>query len=164
MSVTVLYASQITVQEVLETNVPAAAATGKTIVHTGYNTSKTLTSATSQPVTKCAIFEQALAAGVATIDLAALVGTNGAAVNGTGLKVQLVKFKNKAANANVMTFTVGAANGYDLAGAGFSVALQPGQEMQLDLADASPDVAAGDKEIDIAGTGEQIAEITIVLG
>lgn len=164
MSVSLTFATNVTVQEVLSTNVPAAAATGKTIVHNGYNTTATLTSSSTPPVTQCAFFLKELAAGAGTIDLRALVGTNGAAIDGNGLKLQVLKIKATATNANVITVTVGAANGYDVAGAGFSVALLAGQEFTFYGNDATPDIAAADKTIDLAGTGTQSVQVSIVLG
>ena len=163
MSVTVTYQSTITVVETLEGNAPAATDANKKVTHNAFNTSKSLTGASSQPVTKCAFFEQALAAGVATIDLTALTGTNGASVDMSGLKVQQIKFKNKAGN-NVVTIGEGALNGYELAGSGWQVALQAGQEFVIDGNDATPDVGAAAKEIDLAGTGTDEIEVSIVCG
>ena len=164
MSVTLSYATNLTVQEVLVTNVPAAAATGKTITHNGYNSSASLTSATTPPVTQCAFFEQALTAGAASIDLTALPGTNGATVDGSGLKVQAIKIKAKSTNANVITVTVGDANGYALAGAGFSVALLAGQEFVFYGNEATPDVGADAKTLDLDGTDEQSVEVSVAVG
>lgn len=163
MSVTVSYASTVTTAEVLETNVVAAASNAvKTVTHTGYNSSATLNSGSTPPATKCAYFLQALSGGAATIDLTSLTGTNGATVNTNGLKVQVFKAKNMG--SNVMTFSEGASNGYELAGNGWTVAVQPGQEFLFYGYDATPDVGGSAKTIDIAGTGSQTAQISIVAG
>ena len=91
----------------------------------------------------------------------ACIGTNDT-IDGTGLKVQAFRVKNLG--ANTMTFTVGASNGYDLAGAGFSVALAQNQHFTLYGNDATPDIASGDRTIDVAGTGSQTFECSIVMG
>jgi hypothetical protein len=105
----------------------------------------------------------ALTAGAYKIDLSALTGTNGIAVNGNGLKVQVFKIKNTGTAA--MTFTEGAANGYALLGSAWSLILLAGQEMLLQLNDASPDIVTDtDDEIDVTGTGVETFELSVVMG
>ena len=106
---------------------------------------------------------QALTAGAATIDLTALTGTNGAAVDFTGLKVQAAKFINPVGNA-AMTITFGATNPYLLGGTAFKWILSAGQELLVYLNDASPDVASGAKNIDISGTLAQSLTCVLVAG
>jgi len=164
MAVSVTYASTVTVAETLPGAIPSALAAKKIVTHDVFNTSLTLNAASTPPASTMAAFTQALSGNTATIDLTTLVGTNGSVVNGTGLKVQLLKAKATATNANPITISVGAANGYDLSGAAFSVTLSAGQEVTLYGNDASPDIAAGDKEIDLLGTGAQTIDIMIVMG
>lgn len=164
MAVNVTYASTVTVEETLATNIPAAAAANRKVTHTLFNTSASLTSATTVPVTQVAAFEQSLTDGAATIDLTSLTGTNGSTVAMTGLKVQILKLKAKSTNANVITASEGASNGYELAGDGWKVALAAGQEVTIYGNDAAPDVASGAKTIDLAGTGTQTLEVMIVAG
>ena len=164
-SVSAAYAFTCTPTEVVAT-CPAAASsgTGASIVHDQFNSSGTLTSATTPPVTKVAAFDLALSDGAATIDLTSLTGTNGATITGDGLKVQLILINALAANANVLSFTEGASDGYALMGASFLFALQPGQKLAFYGNDATPDIADADSEIDVTGTGSQGAEIIIVMG
>jgi hypothetical protein len=162
MSVTTTYASTVTTVETLETNVPAASAGDKTVTHNGFNSSAALNAGSTPPATKCAYFTQALTAGAATIDLTALTGTNGATVNGTGLKLQVLKIKNLG--ANTLTITTGASNGYAVAGADFSVALAQNQEFTFYGNDATPEIASDAKTIDLAGTSAQTSQVTIVMG
>jgi nitrogen fixation protein FixH len=164
MSVAVTYASTVTTVETLATNVPAASSNGKAVTHNGYNSSQSLTGTTAVPVTKCAYFSKALSSGAGTIDLTALTGTNGATVDLTGLKVQVAKFKNPAANANPITVTFGASNAYLLGGSAFKWILSPGQEITIFGNDAAPDVSSTAKNIDISGTGAQALECSIVAG
>lgn len=164
MSVAVTYGSTVTTAETLATNVPAASSNGKTVTHNGYNSSKSLTGATTPPVTQAAYFLKALVAGAGTIDLTALVGTNGAAVDGTGLKVQVAKFENPSTNANPITVTFGAANPYLLGGAAWKFILQPGMEITVYGNDATPDVGGSTKNIDIAGTLTQALKCSIIMG
>jgi len=164
MSVKLQYTTNLTAIEVLATNVNGEPAANVTVKHTRLNKSATYQADTTPPVTKVATFSQSLTDGAATIDLTALEGTNGAAVDGTGLKVQAIKIVAKAANANAITIAKGASNGYALAGAGFSVALAAGQEVVLFGNDATPDIAVDAKTLDLTGTGTQGVDVVIVMG
>lgn len=164
MSVTLAYDSNLTVVETLEANVPAASSANRRVTHSLFNTTKALNAATVPPVTKIAAFNKALVAGAATIDLTALLGTNGATVDGTGLKVVAFKAKAPAANANEITLTEGAVDGYALAGATFKIGVKPGQEVTFYGDDDAPVIAGADKTIDMAGTGVQTLDIEIVMG
>lgn len=160
MAVSVSLIDSITIQETLASGVEGS--TSPTVVFDSYNESRTLNATSTTPATKCVSRLIALTAGAYTIDLTTITGTNGLAQDGTGLKLQLLRIKNLG--AAVMTFTVGASNGYNVAGAGFSVALLTNQKLTLDLYDASPDIASGDRTIDVAGTGTQTFELTLVMG
>ena len=162
MSVTVSYASTLTVSEILATNV--ADMSDKTVVHSGYNSSGTYNAASSPPSTTVAAFEQALSSGTATIDLRALLGTNNIAVDGNGLRAQFIKFRNKSTNANPITIAKGASNGYDGLGAAFSIALAVGAEFLMKLNDGGNDIGATNKTLDLTGTGAQVLECEIVMG
>ena len=159
MAITTTIASSI---NTVETLADGSIGSNNTVTHTGYDESNALNGGTTPPATVCAFFLGALAAGAKTIDLTALSGTNGATVSGTGLKVQAFRVKNLGANA--MTFTVGASNGYELAGAGWKLILASGQYAMIYGNDATPDVAAGAKTIDVSGTGTQTFECSIILG
>ena len=164
MSVAITYRSDLTVVETLTGNRPQATDAKAKVTHDILNKTKSLGAATTPPATKVAAFQKALAAGVATIDLTALVGTNGEIVDGSGLKVQCLKVANPVTNANPISITEGAANGYAAFGAGWKLTLSPGMEALLYGDDDAPDVAAGDKNIDLAGTGSQALDVLIVLG
>lgn len=157
MSIAATYDFGITVNETLSTGVPAAA--NPVVNHSEYNESARLTSTTTPAVTKASLFLLTLTAGAATINLAALTGANGA-IDATGLRVQLLRIKNLGANA--MTFSEGASNGIALVC--LPLVVPAGGIAQVFLNDASPDIASGDRTIDVAGTGAQTAEITIVMG
>lgn len=138
-----------------------------TVTIDGLDEDTTLTGSSSVPVTKAVAYEVTLSGGAATINLAALVGlTAEEVVDGTGLKVQGVKFKNKATNANSMTVSKGASNGYGLNAAGttFSVPLSPGQSVLFSLNEAAPDIASGARTWDVAGTGSQVLQIHVLMG
>lgn len=162
MSVSVAWAAQMTVTEVLPGNTGSAADAKRTVTHDQYNESGTITGATTPPATQCAHFLLTLSSGAGTIDLRNLSGTNGAVVDLNGLKVQLLRIKNLGANP--MTFVPGASNGIDLLGGSSSVTVPPGGVFQFFFNDQAPDVAAADKTIDVTGTGAQTAEISIVAG
>lgn len=157
MAVTCDYAFKLTGTETL-TNVDGV--TTATLVHDAFNETGSLSASTTPAVTMVYDELVALTAGAYTIDLTSLTGSNGAVQDGTGLRVQMIRVKNLGANA--MTFSEGASNGIALACGTFVV---PASGItQMYLADASPDIAAGDRTIDVAGTGTQTFEISIYLG
>ena len=162
MSVSVTYAATCTVVETLGNNTGSAPAATRVITHTDYNEAATLTGATTPPVTTVAAFLLTLSSGAATVDLRALTGTNGASTDGNGLKVQILRVKNLG--ANILTIVPGASNGIDLLGASSSLTIPAGGHAQFYFNDASPDIAAGDKTLDVTGTGAQTSEWTIVMG
>ncbi len=136
-----------------------------TVTINGLNETATYNASSAVPVTKVASFRVTLSSGLGSINLAALPGaTADETVVGTGLKPQLVKFRNLATNANTITIVEGASNGHALLGASFSITLAPGQSILAFLDEAAQDVASGDRLLDITGTGSQILEVVIVLG
>lgn len=167
MSVAVQFNSTITITEVLPTNTGSAVTAKRTVTHDAYNIAKSLTAGTTPPVTLQASFLLTLTDGAATIDLRALVGTNGAVVDGNGLKVQVVRIKNLG--ANVMTFYEGASNGHNAfsidSGSGVGgQAAHPGGSVTIESNDNGDDIGATTKTWDVIGTGSQTAEVTIVMG
>jgi hypothetical protein len=93
------------------------------------------------------------------VDLTALTGTNAATVDGTGLKLQVLRVKNLGAND--LTISTGASNGYNFGG---PVVIKAGGIAMIYQPEGLPDVAAGVKNIDMAGTTTQTSEWTLVLG
>jgi len=164
MSVALTYTANLTAVETLEDNVPAAAATKRRVTHDQFNTTSELNAASTPPVTKVAALQAALTAGAATVDLENLTGTNGAAVVGTGLRVQAMKVRNPSANANAITIAEGAANGYDGFGSGFSVTLEPGAEATFFTNDGGADISPTNSDLDLSGTSTQALDMEIVLG
>lgn len=164
MAVAATAVFQCKVVETLEANTASAAEAKRKVTHDQFDDTYELAAATTPPATKVAAFEQNLSAGAATINLAALTGTNGATVDLTGLKVQIISIEAKAANANPITIVPGASNGIDLFGASSSITLQPGQRFMWFGNDAAPDVASGDRTLDLSGTGSQGLNIIIVAG
>jgi|SRR6185312_9312151 len=163
-SISVAYGSLITVTE---TFTGFTAPNNEDITVSGINESGTLTATTTPPATLQTQFNQALTAGAATIDLTALPGLNAdEVVNGNGLKVQLVKFKNPSANANKITISQGASNAYRLDGAtNWTISLAPGQSAGPFYLDAASDVISSThKTIDLAGTGTQTLQVAVVMG
>jgi len=164
MSVNVAYQAKVAVTETLESNVPATPTGSRSVVHSAWDSTKTLKNDSSPPATKVAAFEQALTAGEATIDLTALTGTNGATVVGSGLRVQVLRVRAPATNGNPITIAKGISNGYDGLGASFSHALVPGGEALFFLNDAGGDIGGSNKTLDLDGTGSQVLQVEVVLG
>ncbi len=163
MSISVAYTAGITVTETFTGQYVSSG--DDTATFNGMNESDTYTSGTAVPVTKHSDYQLTMTAGAGTINLAALPGkTADETVVGTGLKVQFFKFRNLSTNANPIKITFGASNGYDLLGADFIVNLLPGQSIQGFLDEAAPDIASGDRLLDVTGTGSQILEVFLVMG
>jgi len=133
------------------------------VVHTGIDLTQTLNATSSPAISKMAAGQKAMIAGVATIDLTA-VTHNGAAVDMTGLKMAVWKFRNPSTNANNITITKGAANGYTIGGGTFTVTLKPGQQWAHYFFTGGDSVAAGVKTIDISGTGTQALDYEFIAG
>ena len=163
MSVILRYQVKATVTETLETGMTLAS--DKSVTYNGLDTAvRTLNADSTPPVTKAAVFPKPLVDGAGSIDLAALTGANGAAVNGTGLRVQLLRLTAPAANTGPITISKGAANGYDGFGASFSLAVGPGEERTLLNNDSGTDIGAANKALDLAGTGTESLNVEIVMG
>ena len=109
----------------------------------------------------------ALTAGAATLNLAALAGTQGT-IDGTGLKVRSFWIKNLredgTANANSVTIGPGASNGYNVFGSASGlVTLGPGDVAHW-TPQAAQTIASGDRNIDFAGTGTDSFQFVLILG
>lgn len=163
-SLTVNLVSNLTVVETI--NDPYISPDDSTITENGLNESITLTGTSSPAATQQASFQQALSSGAATISLEALPGlTPSETVNGVGLKVQMLKLRNLAANANKIVVSQGASNGYRLDGAtNWSIPLAPGQSILMNLDGAADAIGSTHLNIDLAGTLAQVLECEIVMG
>jgi hypothetical protein len=162
-SVTVTYEAKVTVVETLPNNSGSAPDTTRKITHTNYNESATLNSGSTPPATLVAEFLVTLSSGAGAIDLTALSGTNGATVDGTGLKVQIVRVKNLG--ANTLTIMKAASNGHTgIFAATTPHPVPPGGHIQLFSNDNGDDIDATHKAWTLAGTGAQTSEWTIILG
>ena len=162
-SVTLRYVVKTTATEVLSVGVPAQSG-GSAIIHDGFDTTMVLDADTAPPVTKAVAFEDTLGGAATTIDLTALTGANGATVDGTGLRVQSLKVRNKVASGANMQLSAVGGNPYDGFGANFLCELIPGAEITLYTNDNGSDIAAGNKNLFIAGTATDVSEIVIVMG
>jgi len=119
---------------------------------------------TLSPVSEISTFTLPMVDGSATIDLTDLVGTNGKAIDATGLKVQWFHVRASTGNANPVTIAEGASNGYALAGAGWQIILNADQQFGFIGKDTTPDVGASDCTIDVTGTTTQSIVVEIILG
>lgn len=130
----------------------------------------TLDGSSTPIITTVVSFTQALTASAATIDLTSLTEAGGASVDLTGLKIQGLFIEPTDTNTATAKFTTGATNGYDLGGsATFEIVIGKGATgLSVGYAqtwnDDSQDVAATDKDIDIAGTGTESFDIIILAG
>ena len=156
--------SQLSVTEELK---GAPGCTGKTVTSDYFNLGPQLYGpATTIPVTHYSHAEYTLdGGGAATIDLTALLGTQ-EDIDATGLKVQLFRVKSNSADNGALTISPGAANPYVLFGAGNSLVYPAGLTLDwpFPFGDKLADVAAGVKNIDLAGTAGNVFDIEILVG
>lgn len=162
MAVTVSYQLKATVTETLPNNIDSAADASRVITHSSFDLSGTLNASSTPPATSVAEQLVPLVAGAKTIDLRALTGTNGASVDGNGLRVQIFRVKNTGANA--MTFAKGASNGYDGFGSAFSLTVAPGAAVEIFGNDGGSDIGSTNKTIDVTGTSTQAFQLSVVMG
>lgn len=148
------------VMNTVETLTGVDAALSPSVILSEFDESGTLSSSSTPPATKVLAKTIALVAGAYTLDLTTETGTNGVAIAGTGLRVQMIRIKNLGANS--MTFSTGASNGLALACG--DIVVPAGGITQIFLNDAAPDIGAADCEIDVAGTLVQTFELTVLLG
>ena len=94
-TVSAAYALTLSPTEQVGNSPATPTGTSGTVVHSGFNKSGTLTSATTPPATKVAAFDVAMTDGSGEIDFRALVGTNAGAVDGNGLKLQLLLINSR---------------------------------------------------------------------
>ena len=162
MSISTTWALKMETVETLADDSLSPTAAQTQITHKNFDEGATLTGVSTPAVSKIAAAVVALVAGAKTLDLTALTGTNGAAVTMNGLKIVLFRIKNLG--ASVMTFTEGAANGYELAGTGWTVTLAQNQVFQFYGDSAAPTVGGTTKNIDVTGTGTETFELTVIGG
>lgn len=150
-----------------ETFIPTAGdvtSNGSQITHDGFNVNPgTLNPSSTPPATLCAYFRQALAAGVATIDLTSLQGTF-ATVTGNGLKVRAVLFEALAGNAGAITVQPGASNPHSCFGAASKFTLAPGCATEFWLNDSDSAVSPTSKGWDLSGTGTDALNVAVLFG
>lgn len=124
------------------------------VVYNAFDTIKLALNAASSPaITKFAVENVVLATNAKTIDLTALTGVNGAAVDATGTKLYGYLFQAPIGNGAGIKIAVGASNGYNWDGASSSVTLNPGETRMAIKTGNSSVVGSGAKTIDLTGTG-----------
>lgn len=128
------------------------------VVHDAFNETARLTASSTVPFTKIIEKVITLTAGAYTLDLTTETGTNGVAVNGTGLKIRLLRMK--PLGANNFSVATGASNGYTI---GSRTAYVGGVDMAY-FANALGAIGGSAKTLDFTGTGSQTCEVTIWMG
>ncbi len=124
------------------------------------------TASTAVPVTKESKFTVTLSSGTYTLDLTAVPSDTDGTFDGTGLKVQKVRFDVPTTNANKVVISQGGSNPYKLDGATttWSLPIAPGGRWLLELDETGDDVGSGAKTILFTGTGAQTCKVHMVLG
>jgi len=160
MTVSATFNLRLDVTETLTIGVDGASQ--PVIQHDQLNVKGTLDATSTPPAAEHSQELYNLVAGAKTIDLTALASTNGRVIDGTGLKVQLLRFENKGANS--MTIAKGATNGYDPFGGAVAVTVPAGCAAMLRFNDSLADIDATHKTLDVAGTLAQQFALSVVLG
>lgn len=122
---------------------------------------------TTPDVEDYAIFELALSGGAGSINLAALPHNHGGVnitKDFTGKKIRAWLFWTPDTNANNITITKGASNGYSPVGTSFTKVIPPNGASSDDFDTAAIDVASGARLLDVTGTGSQVVFCAIVCG
>ena len=154
MSIIVTTRSEITVRETIALGPGASDSTNDT----GINTTQLKLGATSTPpVSLKSHFAQALVSGAATIDLLALIGSQGQTLASTGLRVQAIKVQNP--NANALVVTPAGSNGY-----GLTFTVPPQGEVLITSTNLLAAIGSSAHLLTLAGTAAQTSNWMIILG
>lgn len=161
---TAVLLNQLLVKEDLQ---DVAGASGKQVMSDALNPGSTTFTPGSDPPGKYYSSQTlALVAAAATIDLTNLPGLQ-AAIDGTGLKLNMLRIRGEADGSNAkLTISEGAANPYELFGAANPIEYPAGcrKAFTFEFDDKLADVAAGAKNIDLAGVGTDSFFVDIILG
>jgi hypothetical protein len=133
-----------------------------TINHKGYDYSDTFTPSTTVAVNTISSQPYALVSAALTVDLTALVGTNGVTISLSGKKIVAIRIVNTG--THVLTVAKGASNGYDgFDGASaYSEKIPVGGRLLKFLSTNGGTVDATHKTLDFAGTGTDGFTITVL--
>jgi len=165
MSVSVSQVSQLTVTEILPNNTYSASSSKRTVTHDQFNPSRTLDATTTPNATEVAAFQAVLSSGALTLDLTALVTTNGKTLDASALKLRQILIVNPGSND--ITIKTGASNGYAASSKPFHANGQivpAGGDLLLFFNAGTPAVSGSVKTLDLAGTGTDFAYIEMVFG
>lgn len=150
---------------------PGAAEANSRITFDAFNKLETRNGSSIPPAQRWAAFVVTLSAGAATIDLTALVTTNGAIFDATDYRLLELLVLNE--NANAVTITKGASNGYQASGFPFpddGIKVAPkgsnsnGGRLHLYFGSSCPLVSGTVKTLDLAGTGTDQFQFALLLG
>jgi len=165
MSVATTFNMRMDTTETLDQDVDSAPQ--PTVLHTALSIKGTLDAGSTPAVTMHSQQIYSLSGGAKTIDLTALLSTYGRILDGTGLKVRLLRFENRG--THVMTIGKGATNGYDLFGGSIAPAVpapdgttQTG--LMISFGDGLAAIDGTHKTIDVAGTLTEQFALSIDLG
>src|ERR1041384_2192064 len=165
MSAPTISVSYVSKATIVETSTdPFVAVDNATVSYNGLDTSETLDASSTPPVSVHAEFSKAMSGGAGTINFRLLPGPHGETLDCNGLKLQMFKFINPATNANSITVSAGASNGYDFMGASGLIVLDPGDEIEVRYLDTKHAVDDTHKTIDLAGTLPQALTCLFIFG
>lgn len=158
---TISYAKVLANLTITESFSTEAGLKSSTVKHGGFDVEQVITIGT-----KAASQTLTMSSGAVTLDLTALTGVNGAAINGTGLKVLAMLIVVPSDNTAAVLVEKGATNGYGLKGTDWSEEIPIGGMMLFYNPNKAsvPDIGSGAKTIDFTGTGAETINISVLLG
>lgn len=163
--------ARITMKVITDETITAVGVSNPVLTHNEFKVDGvTLDSSTTPAISRVVSFTLTLSGGTGTIDLTALTGSNGVAVDLTGLKIQGIFIEPASTNAGVGTFVTGSTNGHNLGGsATFEITVGKGATgLSTGYAQTwnedGQDVASADADIDVSGGTTDAFDITIIAG
>lgn len=151
MATTVALTSNLTLQDAAATAGSSLVPSTPNLTGNGLDENYNLDSTTTPAVTMNAAGTVTLSAGSATLDLTSMTGLDGAARNGSGLKVVALKIKNNSTHS--ITIVKGASNGFTGFGSSFSMLIPPGATRLFFESVNGTAVSGSVKTLDFSGTG-----------
>lgn len=158
------YALTLTVIETLDSGVDNES--GSTTLTHGWDTSGTLRSDTTVPATKSWSDTRSLTAGTDSLDLTSLSRGNLAAVDCTGLRVQLFKITAASANTASIVLAQGDTNPYFVMGAtGGTITIPAGSTALFHYPDKLADVSSSAKALKVTSSDADASyQVELVAG
>lgn len=153
--------NMLTVKETISG--PAVSGGDNSIQHAGFNRGPiSIAAATSPPGSIYSAIDGALTAGSYIVDLKALPVAGGETADASGMKVQLIRFRNTSAAA--VTIGPAGSDEYEPFGAATTLTVPAGAEFEFLCLDNLGDVGGSAYRMEITGAGTETFRLEIIAG